>query len=684
MSDERRKALVGLPTYLRQSADTVLTKDQPAHIGHPQSPRSRPSNESLSPPTHHLTPNASAYPVVPPFRLASERLSLQQDPVQDKDKASLKRKRPPEPAPTTSSEPPIEDKDNESLKRKRSHEPAPASSKPETPGPAKICRFQGVIEHRRWEEAMDFAADMGDCELSTDKVHRHIFWTDGSIVQGACAAAAVVWKQPPSSKWMTEGHPYPYLTQNTEVVEMFAIAHALRRAVDEVRQARSRVTGGPHLQVTHEVFVFTDSLGALNSIKEDAWGFHTLGKCEQAHTIIDYSIELRSLGARLELHLVPGHSNVPGNMEAHRAAKKAAHHTADQAGITSNEEGFALHKKQGSVAIIVLSAPLLVPASPVPARCSKGSRGRALRKYRDLLAQPIRNLTPLNAGSTLATGDQDKTQIARVITPALSSLHWFTPIKARQTPSTVDSPQSQSVGEQEPVLKKRKIETAAAESLSLPGPRPFGPGLFTSNASSRRLGIDNARSFFKAGRLSYPPAKDVSAAILNTPQSIITTSKMRSFASPEEPRDGLSLATISSIDDVKPNARQSVTLPSRPLWNPDVCPTPTSVFMASQMKSFASPEVPKDGLTLAPNSWFHEGKMKQIGELPVSPSIRDVPKTPAFFVTTSKLRSFASPGEPQDGPTLAPIPPSFDGELQDCGAKESSEHDRPEDLARKK
>lgn len=567
---------------------------------------------------------------------------------------------------------------------------------------------------------MDFAMEMEDCVLMTDNVPRHIFWTDGSIVHGAIAAGAVAWKQPPSVEWKTEGYPYPYPIQSTEVAEMFAIAHALRRAVDEVRQARSRVMGVSHLQVTHEVFVFTDSLTALTCVKNCAWGFHITGRCEQAHTIIDYSIELRGLGARLELHLVPGHSDVPGNMEAHRAAKKAAHRTAAAAGITSTEQGWALHEKQGRVAIITLTANPSIPASPVPVRCSRGSQGRPLRQNRDFLAQPIRNLTPpkfvselesrddtsgepsktkdeisfpgpatgpdftpLNAGSTLATGNPAKTQTARVTTPALNSLHWFTPIKARQTLSAVDSPHPQSVGEQEPELKKRKIETAATESLPSPGPRPFGPGLSTSNASSQLLGIDNARRFFKAGRLSFPPAKDVPAAILNTSHSIITTSKVRSFASPEEPRDGLSLATISSFGEVKPNARQSVTLPSRPLWIPDVCPTSTSVLMASQMKSFASPEVPKDGHTLAPNSSFHEGKMKQPRELPVSPSILDVPKTPAFFVTTSKLRSFASPGEPQDGPTLAPIPSSFDGELQDCGTKESSEHDQPEDPAGK-
>jgi hypothetical protein len=100
--------------------------------------------------------------------------------------------------------------------------------------------------------------------------------------------------------------------------------------------------------------------------------------------------------------------------------------------------------------------------------------------------------------------------------------------------------------------------------------------------------------------------------------------------------------------------------------------------MAPQMSSFASPSFASPGGSkewpqLATNSSLHEGKPRQSGDLSVGPSIREVPKTPAFFIRTSKLRSFASPGEPKDGPTLAPILPPSDGELQRYGTEESSE-----------
>ncbi|OOQ89023.1 hypothetical protein PEBR_10304 [Penicillium brasilianum] len=764
MPDELDKAGAGLPTHLLVDADEVSTKEPPASLEDPQRSASPSSKELVSPPSHHVPSDASVYPVVPPFTLASERPKNQ--------KGS------------------IEVKNNVFLKRKRSLEPPPAaSSKPINPGPAKTCRFQGVIEHRRQQEAMYFAMKMEASVLKTDRIHRHIFWTDGSIVYGACAAAAVAWKQPPSLKWMTEGFPYPYCIQSTDVVEMFAIAHALRRAVDEVRQARNRVMAGSHLPVTHEVFVFTDSIGALNNVKYDAWGYHIPEKCRQAHTIIDYSMELRNLGARLELHLVPGHSGVPGNTEAHRAAYIAAHRTAAEAGITSTEEGITLHQKKGHDAIISLTTPLLVPASPVPVRCSRGPQARLARKDRPLLSQPIRDTTPskvvstlssgdvksgepsktddelslsgpapgpcfppLNAGSTLSTGNPAEVSTALVTASALNSFHWFIPVNTRPTLGAADQFQSQSGGKQEPESKKQRTGTAANESHSFPATQPFSSGLIVSNPNSELPNNDNAGNCFKNGEFSFSPAKDMPVAVLKSsaasqssvePSNLVKTPGFVASPSPfhwfqskdkgpfifgrsvlseftpqhaepaakggtlavESPCFGSStVATDAVTEQNSLSAPKFVTntfhpLPPRPpdkpllmqaTLPPPLSAMPTSfktsppIVTTSKMLSFASPAEPRAGLSLASNSSFDEGKMKQSRYPSVGPSIREVPKTPAFFITTSKLRSFASPGEPQDGPTLAPILPPSDGARQRCGKEESSEDDgRPEDPAPK-
>ncbi|KAJ5177222.1 uncharacterized protein N7482_003099 [Penicillium canariense] len=247
-------------------------------------------------------------------------------------------------------------------------------------------RFKGIIVHRRFEEAKAFAMLMNQVQLKIETVYRHIFWTDGSIVNRSFAAGAVAWKQPATTGWNTEGFPYPRSIQNCEVVEMFAIAHALKRAVNEVKKFQIYTAQGPQLQLTHEVLVFTDSIGALVSISKDALGNHRNPYCEQAHVVIDYSIQLHKLGVHVELHLVPGHHKVPGNEQAHRAAYKAAKIVA----VTSKFQNQHAVPPQGAEvdpAVLAPTLPSTIPAVPVT--------GPHLHKTCRTLSGPVTSPTPL-------------------------------------------------------------------------------------------------------------------------------------------------------------------------------------------------------------------------------------------------------------------------------------------------
>lgn len=809
-------------------------------------------NDLRSPQSHYPSSMESlTYPETPAFRLASERATEEMshlasdsstnekeqlasepsvdenDPIEDTSLILRKRKRSPAPASRLDSEPSLDEKDQiegtstKSRKRKRSQAPVLdvlPLTRLKHAGGEKLCRFQGVIGHRRYQEARRFAKKMENSVMRTDTIHRHIFWTDASIVFRACAAGAVAWKQSPTWTWQTEGFPYPYCVQSTEVVEMFAIAHALKRAVDEVKASLGDRLEGLGLPITHQVFIFTDSVGALTQVENDAWGHHTPITCEQAHTIIDFSIELHNLGAKLELHLVPGHKGVSGNNTAHRAAYKAATRAAAAAGIQSNEQGVLWHETQGGVALIDPATTSLVPASPVPIRCPRSSGTNRTSLSRPLLSQPIKpstapvlippensdapprteemislffseaqfvrpdrtpdrtpettpapgpSLTSTNAGSTSVTGfnpvnaiftlstgssatektapkpvtssdsnqarpyvasiethqeDKDSPALAAKVssaqsapvTPAVfSSFYWFTPISAKPVFLTERSSRSPSMSTQKPALAKgQEIEPAGTEYLRSPRGSPFSPEPLCSSPRREPTSTDDAKSSLHSGRFSFTPTNKILAAVLNpsavsksylepaTPAnapgsapstlnpvigfmpkdnrqpvfggtafsvptlqidgailapapSFATTSKLRSFASPTEPSDGLTLAPISSFPQSKPKR-----LPPLPPSGPGIFNISSSVLTTSKMRSFASPGEPGDELTLAPPLSFDEGETKHCGDTSLTslPSvIPDMPKASTAIVKASNMRIFDSPGEPRAALTLAPI-----------------------------
>ncbi|KAJ5669879.1 hypothetical protein N7462_010949 [Penicillium macrosclerotiorum] len=233
--------------------------------------------------------------------------------------------------------------------RKRKRSVTWTSSQLDNPAnQTKESTFKGLIIHKSRPQAMDFALEADRPPFRTKNTFRHIFWTDGSIIRQN-AAGSVVWRSPPGFKsWDHRSFWVPFETPCTDLVEMFAISNALLLATYQVQESQSEVNsknsqieGGGQIQqpqLLHQVFVFTDSVGALTRIENEAQGRHSPAYCDEAHAIINYSSQLQSLGATLELHLVPGHSSVPGNERAHRVAKKAAQSLTESRGFSGPAE----------------------------------------------------------------------------------------------------------------------------------------------------------------------------------------------------------------------------------------------------------------------------------------------------------------------------------------------------------
>lgn len=144
---------------------------------------------------------------------------------------------------------------------------------------------------------------------------------------------------------------------------------------------------------------------------------------------------------------------------------------------------------------------------------------------------------------------------------------------------------------------------------------------------------------------------------------------MRSFASPGEPKDAITLALLPSSNDDKPKEREDTALPLAPPSISDT-PQPHSLNVTiSKMRSFASPGEPKEAVTLAPLSSSYDDETNQRKDTalpPVPPSISDAPPHPSSNDTVSKMRSFANPGDPKEAITLAPLSSSYDENSMQC------------------
>lgn len=226
------------------------------------------------------------------------------------------------------------------FKRKRSPSPYVSRFRPRQ-GLSEGYKGHILVENR--DEARRFALLMERLPHRTEKVHRIILWTDGSVVHN-CGAGSVVWKRPPDHKeWDGKGYPLPYKTNCSVLTEVFAISHALEIAVDQLKSLRCLASKAfcdegceVQIQPEYRVFVFTNSREALDIIRsgrpmrgrEAVESWH-----DYIHKCIRHYNELRQLGANIQLRLVPGHNGVPGNEEAHKVANTTAHSLASDWGL---------------------------------------------------------------------------------------------------------------------------------------------------------------------------------------------------------------------------------------------------------------------------------------------------------------------------------------------------------------
>ncbi|KAJ5104392.1 hypothetical protein NUU61_001739 [Penicillium alfredii] len=173
-----------------------------------------------------------------------------------------------------------------------------AQSQPQTRS-RKRKRGQSPSEESHTQplrEAIQFAEKMQSIRFDPP-TRRYIYWTDASVYR-RCAAGAVVWLASiRPEKWTEKGYPFPIITDCSELVEVFAIATALETAVAHVTKP--------------------------SRLFHDRYFMHV-------QSAIEHIQKLREMGARVGLHLVPGHNGVAGNERAHNMAKKTARKLASR------------------------------------------------------------------------------------------------------------------------------------------------------------------------------------------------------------------------------------------------------------------------------------------------------------------------------------------------------------------
>lgn len=216
---------------------------------------------------------------------------------------------------------------------------SPCSSSRRDPGPfvfadVLFLQYRGEIKQISRPEAKIYTLAVDQAPLRTSQESRYVYYTDCSIVR-QCGAGSVVWRQALSGAWESKASPYPELTNDSGLVELFAIANSLAIAVDQVMEEKRvafaafcRGTSDFQAQPKHHVFVFTDSEDALDRLERQTSWYNEPATWEQVHRCIEYYLELERLGASVMLHRIPGHSGIPGNVKADYVARTLARHMA--------------------------------------------------------------------------------------------------------------------------------------------------------------------------------------------------------------------------------------------------------------------------------------------------------------------------------------------------------------------
>ena len=147
-----------------------------------------------------------------------------------------------------------------------------------------------------------------EVELRTSPLFYH---SDAAVSKKDNLTGLAVVSKSRDQKWITQGYRiYLYMEQTD--AETWAIERALDCALDEIRSRTSK--GTQH--ACKSVVIYSDCTAALRRISRNF-------DADVVQRIIGQSLELKQLGIDVELHWVPGHSNVLGNELADMVAKRA-------------------------------------------------------------------------------------------------------------------------------------------------------------------------------------------------------------------------------------------------------------------------------------------------------------------------------------------------------------------------
>lgn len=211
--------------------------------------------------------------------------------------------------------------------------------------------YRGYIVQRERDEAKEYALLIDETPRKKTEVSEHVFWTDCSIVK-QCGAASVAWRSAQSEPWETAAYPWPQPTNDTTLVELFAVERALAIAIEQVTKAQQdafeefcRGSKEIEVQPDYRVMVFTDSDGALDRLRTETSLRSSSRTWDLVYGCIRHYEGLERLGVAVELHLVPGHRGVPGNIEADAAAYALAHHRAH--GAVARQTGTSPRQARG-------------------------------------------------------------------------------------------------------------------------------------------------------------------------------------------------------------------------------------------------------------------------------------------------------------------------------------------------
>lgn len=195
----------------------------------------------------------------------------------------------------------------------------------------KTHLFPGDIFVKERKTALTFALlEHTTLRKSRDRI---AFWVDASIINKVESGIAVVFRRSNNQEadlaWDKRGYKIRGMTKEvngSNNVELIAISQAMVAA----QEVAPSVLYGTSFH-NFSVAIFSDSQGAISALRE----YGSKKKNRRSHlSLVESTIAqarlLQALGIRIELHWVPGHTKVPGNVLADRIARFAAKSDCEQ------------------------------------------------------------------------------------------------------------------------------------------------------------------------------------------------------------------------------------------------------------------------------------------------------------------------------------------------------------------